>query len=135
MISLLCSRMMLAAFLLVLMQAVYASPAKGQLTAFAENDRYSLSVRAADGAVVVALRDGTVRAFTPDFKVLYAEKDPQLAKKPAGYEKVNYVVPTWFVGEGVTDGGLRTLDTTVVGGEGLAAGSEAGDIEGRTADL
>ncbi|MBZ4189285.1 hypothetical protein [Niabella beijingensis] len=58
---------------------------------------------------------GKTYQFLPEFTVLYSEKDPALALKPAGIDKVPYNVPTWKTDASKADYRQQQINTSVAG--------------------
>jgi hypothetical protein len=56
---------------------------------------------------------GKTYSFLPEFTILYAEQDPEIALKPAGIKKVSYNVPTWKT----TDSALADFKQKRIGEE------------------
>ncbi|WP_018626556.1 hypothetical protein [Niabella aurantiaca] len=86
---------------LILIGCAWCIPVNGQATA---------------GKDFKIVSKGRVYHFKPDFVVLYNEKDPELALKPAGIKKVSYNVPTWKVtSDSLADYQQKDVSKTVAG--------------------
>jgi hypothetical protein len=101
----------------VILSTWLASPrmAPAAAAAAAATATYAVDVDAT-GNLLVRRGDATA-TFTPDFVVLYAAKDPQLALRPADIDKVSYNVSTWTAAKPQAAGGLKkkAADASVAG--------------------
>jgi hypothetical protein len=78
---------------------------------------------------------GSTYSFRPEFTILYAKQDPEVALKPAGIKMVSYNVPTWKT----TDSTLADFKQKHIGAETAGDGFDdrilRGKNELRTAHL
>ncbi|HRX83394.1 MAG TPA: hypothetical protein P5572_00080 [Phycisphaerae bacterium] len=105
-----------------------------QLPAAARAEHPAVHWQPQDDGSIVARVGAQSFAFRPELTLLFTADDPKLAMRPADIKRVSYNVPTWHTG--VTRGadGVRNVDTSVAGGDGLDPSILAGDTKGRTCD-
>ncbi len=79
--------------------------------------------------------NGEEYGFKPDFLIIYSDKNPELALKPAGIKKVSYNVPTWRVSDlALADFNQKSVSDRVAG-DGFDDRILRGSQEKRTANI
>ncbi len=99
------------------------------------NTRYHVELTSQGGLEVTSSGDVTWR-FEPQFTVFLTQKDPKLAMRPGGIERVSYNVPTWQVSRTASTAALKNVKrNTAQAGDGFDDRILEGDTQSRTADV
>ncbi|MDF3076477.1 MAG: hypothetical protein K0S09_366 [Sphingobacteriaceae bacterium] len=101
-------------------------------TVVSAQSRYAISPK--NGAITIRSGAGTY-TFTADFTILFTEKNPDMALRPAGIEGVPYNVPTWKTYPGKASDLKKTNTTATTAGDGFDDKIIRSNQSGRTSSI